>query len=48
MKKLMIAMAIVLGLNLVSSMVGTTSGVSYAQDNPDPQPQPKPEKPDPE
>ncbi len=46
MKKLIIAMAIVLGLNVVGSMVSTMSGVSYAQDNPDPQPQPKPEKPD--
>ncbi|MBI4528287.1 MAG: hypothetical protein HY695_31215 [Deltaproteobacteria bacterium] len=43
MKKLVGALAIVLGLNLVGAMIGTIAQ-SYAQESPEPQP--KPEKPD--
>lgn len=47
MKKLVIAVAIVLGLNLIGSMVNTMSSVSYAQESPDPG-KPEPEKPKPD
>lgn len=48
MKKLAIAMAIVLGLNLVGWTVSSITKLSYAQESPspEPQPEPKPEKPD--
>jgi len=47
MKKLAIALAIVLGLNLIGWTMSTTTKVSYAQESPqpEPQPEPKPEKP---
>jgi hypothetical protein len=45
MKKLAIALAIVLGLGAVNSIVNA-SNFSFAQE--EPQPAPKPEKPDPE
>ncbi len=44
MKKLAIAFAIVLGLNMVSSIISLSAPVSYADD--DPQPAPTPPKPD--
>lgn len=42
MRKLLVAMAIVLGLNLVGAIVNLSLPVAYAQDNPEPE---KPEKP---
>jgi hypothetical protein len=47
MKKLVIAMAIVLGLNVIGSMASTISSMSYAQESPDPG-KPEPEKPKPD
>ena len=41
MKKFAIALAIVLGLNLVSSIISLSAPVSYADEDP----QPKPDKP---
>lgn len=43
MKKLVIALAIVLGLNMVSSIIRLSTPISYAQEDPQPQPEPKPE-----
>lgn len=48
MKKLAIALAIVLGLNLVGWGVSSITKLSYAQESPEPQPEPKPEEPKPE
>jgi hypothetical protein len=50
MKKLIVAIAIVLGLNLINSMLSAMAPI-YAQEDPAPQPtqptpEPKPEKPD--
>ncbi|MBI2088927.1 MAG: hypothetical protein HYT78_09325 [Deltaproteobacteria bacterium] len=45
MKKLAIAMAIVLGLNLVGWTVTGITKLSYAQESPQPDTEPKPEKP---
>ncbi|MBI3059969.1 MAG: hypothetical protein HYY81_11805 [Deltaproteobacteria bacterium] len=45
MKKLVIALAIVLGLNLIGWTMSTATKVSYAQESPQPEPEPKPEKP---
>lgn len=42
MKKLAIAFAIVLGLNMISSIINLSVPVSYAEDDP----QPTPPKPD--
>jgi hypothetical protein len=42
MKKIMIALAIVLGLNLVGSIINLSAPVSAQEE---PAPQPKPEKP---
>ena len=42
MKKLAIAFAIVLGLNMISSIISLSALVSYADDDP----QPSPPKPD--
>jgi hypothetical protein len=42
MRKFAIALAIVLGLNLASSIISLSTPVSYAQENPDPE---KPDKP---
>lgn len=47
MKKLAVALVVVLGIGLVTSIAGTISKLSYAQESPEPQPEPKPEKPDP-
>ncbi len=43
MKKIVVAMAIVLGLNMVSSIVNLSAPLSFAQESPEPEP--KPEKP---
>jgi hypothetical protein len=43
MKKIMIAIAIVLGLNMISSIINLSAPVSFAQEAPEPEP--KPEKP---
>ena len=45
MKKLAIAFAMILGLNMISSIIQLSVPMSYAQENPEPEPQ-KPEKPD--
>ena len=45
MRKLAIAFAMILGLNMISSMVQLSVPMSYAQENPQPDPE-KPEKPD--
>jgi hypothetical protein len=45
MKKLAIALAVVLGLSMVNSIVNA-SNFSFAQE--EPKPAPKPEKPDPD
>ena len=45
MKKLAIAFAIVLGLNMISSIISLSAPVSYADDEPQ-QPAPTPPKPD--
>ena len=42
MKKLAIVLAIVLGMNVASSLVSPLTKMSYAQESP----QPEPEKPD--
>lgn len=47
MKKLALALAIVLGLNLIGWTVSSITKLSYAQESPEPKPDPKPEKPDP-
>lgn len=47
MKKLAIALAIVMGIGFVSSITSAISKLSYAQESPQPEPEPKPEKPDP-
>jgi len=44
MRKLAIAFAMILGLNMVSSIVNLSVPMSYAQENPEPEPE-KPEKP---
>jgi hypothetical protein len=41
MKKFVIAIAVVLGLNMISSVIQLSAPLSFAQENPDP----KPEKP---
>jgi hypothetical protein len=46
MKELIIAIAIILGVNLIGSMVSTVS-TSYAQESPEPG-KPEPEKPKPD
>ena len=45
MKKLAIAFAMILGLNMISSIVRLSVPMSYAQENPQPEPE-KPEQPD--
>jgi hypothetical protein len=47
MKKLIIAMAVVLGLNMVSSILKLSAPLSIAQESPAPEPKPEP-KPEPE
>jgi uncharacterized protein YceK len=48
MRKLAVALAIVLGLNFVSSIMSLSAPVSYAQESPEPEKPPeKPEKPAP-
>lgn len=47
MKKLALALAIVLGLNLIGWTVSAVTKLSYAQESPQPEPE-KPEKPSPE
>jgi hypothetical protein len=42
MKKLAIAFAIVIGLNMISSIINLSAPISYADDDP----QPTPPKPD--
>lgn len=41
MKKIMIALAIVFGLNLISSIFSLSAPVSFAQEEPAPEPKPK-------
>ena len=43
MKKLAIAFAIVLGLNMLSSIISLSTPISYADEDPQPEPPPKPE-----
>lgn len=43
MKRIVMAIAIVLGLNMVSSIINSTAPLSFAQEAPEPEP--KPEKP---
>jgi len=45
MRKLAIAFAMILGLNMISSIVQLSVPMSYAQENPQPEPE-KPGKPD--
>jgi hypothetical protein len=47
MKKTAMAIAIILGLNLLGSLAGTLLNPSYAQEAPapNPEPAPKPERP---
>lgn len=45
MRKLAIAFAMILGLNMISSIMHLSAPMSYAQENPEPEPQ-KPEKPE--
>jgi hypothetical protein len=45
MKKLAIAFAMILGMNMISSMIHLSTPTSYAQENPEPEPE-KPEQPD--
>lgn len=45
MRKLAIAFAMILGLNMISSIVQLSVPMSYAQENPQPEPE-KPEQPD--
>ena len=45
MKRLLIALAMVMGLNMVSSILNLTAPLSFAQEEPAPEPE-KPEKPD--
>lgn len=42
MKKVVVAVAIVLGLSVFGSIMNVSAPLSYAQDNPEPE---KPEKP---
>jgi hypothetical protein len=42
MRKLAIAVAIVFGLNMISSIINLATPISYAQEDP----QPEPKKPD--
>jgi len=42
MKRISMALAIVINLNLVGPAVGALSKMSYAQDDPQPPPQPEP------
>ena len=49
MKRFMIALAMVMGLNMISSIVNLATPLSIAQEEPEPAPapeEPKPEKPD--
>jgi hypothetical protein len=45
MKKLAIAFAMILGLNMISSMIHLSTPTSYAQENPEPEPE-EPSQPD--
>jgi hypothetical protein len=47
MKKIMIAVAVILGLNLVSGIIKLSAPLSIAQESPAPEPKPEP-KPEPE
>jgi hypothetical protein len=42
MKKFAIALALILGLNMVSSIISLSAPLSYAQESPEPE---KPDKP---
>jgi len=42
------ALAVLLGLTALSSMISLSAPVSFAQEEPAPTPEPKPEKPEPE
>lgn len=46
MKRFLIAIAMVMGLNMIGSIMNLTAPLSFAQEDPAPQPEPKPEKPD--
>jgi len=46
MKRLIFALAMVLGLNMISSIINFSAPLSFAQESPEPAPEPKPEKPD--
>ena len=43
MKKFVVAIAVVLGLSMIGSMIQLSAPVSFAQESPEPEP--KPEKP---
>jgi len=47
MKKIVIAMAVVLGLNMISSIINLSAPLSIAQETPAPEPTPEP-KPQPQ
>jgi hypothetical protein len=47
MKKILIAIAVVVGLNMVSSIIKLSTPLSIAQESPAPEPKPEP-KPEPE
>jgi hypothetical protein len=47
MKKVMIVVAVILGLNLVSGIIKLSAPLSIAQESPAPEPKPEP-KPEPE
>jgi hypothetical protein len=47
MKKILIAVAVILGLNLVSGIIKLSAPLSIAQESPAPEPKPEP-KPEPE
>jgi hypothetical protein len=47
MRKITIALAFILGLNMVSAMINLSAPLSLAQESPAPEPEPKP-APEPE
>jgi hypothetical protein len=46
MKKLAIALTVVFGLGMISSVIDRLSPITFAQEEPAPAPKPKPEKPE--
>ena len=45
MKRIIFAMAIVLGLNMISAISNFSAPLSFAQESPEPAPEPKPDSP---